>query len=122
GVVEAASPRFDRFLDCRTRELATPGLQRISGKAGSGSFVLGFGTTETDVEFVLEQSGDPAFLGAAEIYRDTVPEFAISNLPEGAYYFRLRIEAGGNSSDWAALGLRVRLAEYAALAPDPAPL
>jgi len=116
----AASPRFDRFLDCRTRRLAKPELRRLSGKAGAGDFVLGFATTETDVEFILEESGDAGFLGSTEIYRGTATEFPVSGRPEGAHYFRLRIESDGNSSEWAALGLRVQASDYFAAAPDPA--
>jgi hypothetical protein len=116
------APHFDRFLDCSTRKLATPGLSRISGKAGSGEFVLGFTSAETDVTYILEESSDPAFLEASEIYRGADPEFAVSDRPQGAYYYRLRIESGANSSDWAAIHLRVRTSEYVAAEADPAVL
>jgi len=114
-----SAPRSDRFLDCATRKLATPGLSR-TGKDGAGDFVLSFTTSESGVTFVLEESGDPGFAKAAEIYRDTAAEFAIADRPEGAYYYRLRIESGANSSDWAGLGVRVRASDFVTVETDAA--
>lgn len=112
------APRFDRFLDCGTRQLATPWLRRASGTPGAGDFVLGFSSSESDATYILEESGEAGFTGAAEIYRGTAAEFAIADRPEGVYYYRLRVESGGNSSDWAALGVRVLLSEYLTGQPD----
>ena len=118
--IPPGTPRFDRFLDCGTRQLPTPELRRIAGTPGASDFVLGFTTSEGDATFILEESGDPGFGGAAEIHRGTAAEFAIADRPEGAYYYRLRIESAGNSSEWASLGLRVRSSDYRADQPDAA--
>ncbi|MEO6092082.1 MAG: phage tail sheath C-terminal domain-containing protein [Novosphingobium sp.] len=118
-VTSPASPRTDRFLDCGTRKLLAPGLHRASGRPGSGDFVIEFTSPETGATFVLEESGEPGFAQSAEIYRGQTAEFAIVDRPDGVYYYRLRIEVGANSSDWAAIGLRVRSSEYVAGDPDP---
>lgn len=114
------APDFSHFLDCSTALLATPLLIAPSGSQPTGSFGLEWQSGIADPTFILEESGDAGYAGSAEIYKGSARRFAVTGRAEGVYYYRLRAESGGNSSDWARATVVVRASDYRAIgvAPD----
>jgi hypothetical protein len=115
-----AAPDFSHFLNCGTQRLDTPILTAPAGSQPSGNFMLEWQSEVTSPTFILEESGDAAYAASAEVYRGPDFQKAITGRVEGAYYYRLRVESGGNSSDWAAAAVLVRASDYRATAVDAA--
>lgn len=54
--------------------------------------------------FEVQQSTDPAFAPARVIYEGPDQATVVTGLPEGAYYYRVRVVAGSvPSTDWSAV-------------------
>ena len=56
--------------------------------------------TDTDLEFILEEATEPDFSDAVELWRGSETTFTILSRTPGIYYYRVRAEASGESSDW----------------------
>jgi Phage tail sheath C-terminal domain len=53
-----------------------------------------------DAEYVLEEATEPNWSDAAEIYRGDENQKLILGRPQGTYYYRVRVTAGGSTSAW----------------------
>lgn len=114
-----SAPDSRRFLDCDTRVIATPAFTAPHPPlVSSESFTLRWTAVAADVTYVLDESPRADFGAAAEIWRGSATEFAVPGRPEGLYYYRLRAEAGGNVSAYAAIGVTVQRSQYVVTGPD----
>jgi len=106
----AREPQWGNFLNCDTRVIAPPTLSLAGPADALGTFTLLWGpTTETDARYILEESTRPDWSGAVPIYAGTRTDLAIYGRAQGNYYYRVRVESGGQSSDWSD-GVVVRVA------------
>ena len=91
-------PDRSRFLDCSTRLIAAPNLSGPRLAVRDGTFTLNWSGGDVGATFVLEEAGSADFTGAVEIYRGTDETIDLTRMREGAYYYRLYAELGGNVS------------------------
>ncbi len=95
-------PRWDRFLECSLRVLEPPVWRSPAHPGSGGSFTLTWSQATPDLTFVLEESVRPDFSDAREVYRGSQPRRTFSGLRPGIYYYRVRAEAGSETSNWSA--------------------
>jgi hypothetical protein len=107
-------PDYSNFLDCTTQQLQTPTLIAPTANQPTGNFMLRWESDVPSATFVLEESSDAGFAGAARVYAGAANRVAITNRAEGAYYYRLRVENGPNTSEWTAAAVLVRASDYRA--------
>lgn len=113
------APDTRRFLDGDTRVIATPAFTAPHPPLVSGeSFTLRWTSVEPELTYALEESPRADFAAAAEIWRGSATELVVAGRPEGLYYYRLRAEAAGNVSAYAAIGITVQRSEYVVTGPD----
>lgn len=103
----AAEPRRENFLDCDLKVIRPPAL--VSGKPdAAGTLALSW-SGEGGESFVLEEATSPDWAGAAVIYRGPETQTVLYGRASGTYFYRVRAEAGGRSSNWSdGVGVRVR--------------
>lgn len=90
------------FLDCDLRVLEAPGLGIESPPDQGGSFTLAWGPVEKGGAFVLEEASDETFQPSRVIYRGSERRLALYGRSRGSWFYRVRAELGGVSSDWSA--------------------
>lgn len=90
------------FLDCDLRELEAPALRIESPPDQGGSFALAWDSVEEDGAFVLEEATDKQFHSSRVIHRGTERRLTIYGRSRGEWFYRVRVELGGVSSDWSA--------------------
>ena len=95
----AREPDRGHFLKCGLRILGAPDLS-VEGPDAAGAFTLDWSDAESGLEFILEEATEPDFADAVEIWRGSRTTYTILSRAAGAYYYRVRSEAGGESSDW----------------------
>ena len=97
----APTPQGDRFERCSWRVLPTPTLSHTSPDA-DGSFSLTWDPSdEPEAGYVLEESTQPADWSTARaIYEGPATHLDLYARPHGTYLYRVRVEAGGNVSNW----------------------
>ena len=96
---EAREPERGHFLECALRVLAAPFLENPAPDA-SGAFTLNWSSPDADVVFILEEAVEPDFADAIELHRGTQTSHTALARPAGNFYYRVRAEAGGESSNW----------------------
>jgi hypothetical protein len=95
------NPRWDKFLKCYLRVLVPPpGLWVGSQPDALGTFTLAWDIDEPDVQFVLQESTEPDFSGAVVIYNGPDTSRTLYGRAVGHYYYRVRAEAGTETSNW----------------------
>jgi Phage tail sheath C-terminal domain len=87
-----------RFLNCSTRQLATPIFVAPKSPQPTGSATLTWSASETGATYILEESARADFKGAEEIWRGTALSLLVETAREGPYYYRLHAERDGNIS------------------------
>jgi hypothetical protein len=96
----ARAPDYGHFLKCDLLVLEPPFLW-VEGPDSAGAFTLTWSDPNPlPVEFILEEATEPDFADAVEIWRGSRDSYTILSRPSGIYYYRVRAEAGGESSDW----------------------
>jgi hypothetical protein len=98
-------PDWSTFLPCSTRMLTAPHFPpEPSPPRQRDSGMIHLTWTSTDVssaEYELQQSGDPAFADAEQLYLGPALEFDLSQPPAGSnVYLRVRATAGDLQSAW----------------------
>jgi hypothetical protein len=94
----ARAPDHGHFLRCDLRVIQPPALS-VTGPDPAGVFTLNW-SEEPGAEFVLEEATEPDFSDAVESGRGAHTSSTILSRAPGAYYYRVRAEAEGESSDW----------------------
>jgi hypothetical protein len=120
-----AAPDATRFLDCATRLLAAPIFASLDSRQPAGEIDLAWSASEPGATYVLEEAGRADFAGAEEIWRGEALTHRLLIEREGAYYYRIRAELGGNISACSVTGFVVQDSAWEAAAPadyDPKPL
>jgi hypothetical protein len=96
----ARAPDYGSFLNCDLLILQPPSLS-VEGPDAGGAFTLEWSETKTEpVEFVLEEATEADFADAVEIWRGRKTSYTILSRAAGTYYYRVRVEAEVESSDW----------------------
>jgi hypothetical protein len=94
-------PRRDKFLRCDLRVLIPPPELWVSVPPDvSGTFALAWSIDVPEVQFVLEESTEPDFSGAATIYSGSDTSRILYGRAVGDYYYRVRAYAGTETSNW----------------------
>jgi hypothetical protein len=92
-------PSRAHFLKCDLRVLAPPVLA-VDGPDPSGRFVLEWTAPDPDANFILEEATEPDFSDAVALPRGKETSHSILARDPGHYYYRVRAEAEGESSNW----------------------
>jgi hypothetical protein len=101
------APELGHFLDCGLIILAAPHLYVEESVDLFGSFALAW-TEVQDASYVLEEATDPSFFDAAVIFTGPSSECRIYGRPPGNYYYRVRAQRDGVSSDYSdGIGLQI---------------
>ena len=95
----AREPDRGHFLRCDLRKIEPPSLW-VEGPDAAGAFILQWSDLGADVEFVLEEATEPDFGDAFELWRGSTTSYTILSRTPCIYYYRVRAEEGGESSDW----------------------
>ena len=91
-------PPVGHFLACELRKIAAPDLSATDPDA-SGEFTLRWISNETDAVFILQEAVTRDFADAVEIQRGLAQRRTLRR-QAGTWYFRVRAEVGGETSDW----------------------
>ena len=117
-------PDRGHFLRCDLRVLSPPDLS-VDGPDISGRFTLNWTSPDTDAQFILQEATEPDFSDAVELRRGPARANTIFSHTPGHYYYRVRAEAGGESSNWSNgvvvqifAGTRWQVADPAQFQPD----
>jgi hypothetical protein len=99
------SPDWSTFLPCSTRMLTVPQFPRQAGpplpRDGGVIHLTWTSTDASDAQYELQQSGDPDFDDAEQLYLGPTLEFDLSRPPAGSnIYLRVRATAGDLQSGW----------------------
>jgi hypothetical protein len=102
----AATSMFDvragrpQFVDCRQRLVAPPHLVSTEPD-DTGSYSLAWESeAPPGSEFVLEEGADRHWDSVEEVYRGPRTRVELYGRPRGAYYYRVRVDAGMVQSEW----------------------
>jgi hypothetical protein len=95
----AEEPNRGEFLACNLRVLEAPVIS-VEESDSTGAFTLEWSDPDSDVEFILEEATEPDFADAVELWRGKKTSYPILFRPAGAFYYRVRAEAGRESSNW----------------------
>jgi hypothetical protein len=95
----ADEPRWGHFLRCDLHPIPPPDLS-VDGPDAGGSFILSWSDVEPGVQFILEEATEPDFADAVAIWRGGRTNYTILSRATGIYYYRVRAEKGGESSNW----------------------
>ena len=98
-------PDWSRFLPCSTRVLAAPQFPFEASPplepTGGVIHLTWTATDAADAGYELQQSGDPDFNDAEQLYLGSENEFDLSRPPAGSnIYLRVRATAGDLQSAW----------------------
>jgi hypothetical protein len=96
----ANAPERGQFLDCALRVIERPTMENVDGPDPSGAYRVNWSSREFDAQFILEEATQPDFSDA--VSRPATAEIQHTFLARdpGLYYYRVRAEAEGESSDW----------------------
>ena len=92
-------PSRAHFLKCDLRVLTPPALA-VDGPDPSGRFVLEWTAPDADAHFILEEATEPDFSDGIALPRGQATSHTILAREPGHYYYRVRAEADGESSNW----------------------
>jgi hypothetical protein len=95
-----SEPQWENFLECGIRIIPAPVLVQSEGPDATGTFVLTWQATLSEARYILEESTQPDFSDAAAIYTGADDRRTIYGRTPGDYYYRVRAESAGASSDW----------------------
>lgn len=106
----ALAPDATRFLDCSVQLHITPVL--AVAVQSPGRIDLIWSASDSGVIYVLEESDRADFSGAAEIWRGDALTHSVAAKREGAYYYRIHAELGGNVSTASVIGVSVEASAW----------
>ena len=102
-------PEWGNFLDCSITIIEPPQLFGSPEFSGDGNLTLRWELSPPlDAEYILEESSQPDFSDAAEIYSGTLTSYTLYGRRTGDYFYRVRAIAGKDTSDWSN-GVAVRV-------------
>src|ERR1700752_149932 len=94
-------PEWGNFLDCSIRIIEPPQLFAFPQISSDGNLTLRWELSPpVDAAYVLEESSQPDFSDATEIYSGTSTSYTLYGRRTGDYYYRVRAIAGKDTSDW----------------------
>lgn len=102
-------PEWGNFLNCGLRVVDAPFLYAPTEPDPAGSFTLSWSSLPT-ARYTLEEATYPNFSGAVTLYTGSTDHLVLYGHSQGEYYYRVRAEVEGVSSDWSN-GVGVRVSE-----------
>jgi hypothetical protein len=106
-LVTGERPRYDKFLKCELREIEPPSLYIQQDPDALGTFTLAWNCAESGLTFVLEEATRTDWSDSHEIYRGEKTQRTLYGHRIGNYYYRVRAEAGCDTSNWSNLEIPV---------------
>jgi hypothetical protein len=102
-------PRLGHFLDCDIEVIERPFIASPGNFSESGTYTLSWGSGVAGATFVLEESTERDWNGAATIYTGKDTRYTLYGRRPGDYYYRVRATNAKGTSDWSN-GVVVRVA------------
>jgi hypothetical protein len=97
----AREPDTSQFLDCSIRVVRRPELSvSNTGPGQAETHLLIWTSLGAGATYILEEATHPDFADAGTIYTGTEESITVYGRSPGIYYYRVRAEEGGNTSDW----------------------
>lgn len=116
--VDRTQPDRAEFLACGLQVLSVPQLDKEVVVGAHGTFTVRWPWTSPEdvpsspdnlTEYVLEEARMPDWSDVEQIYVGPALEFGLRGRAVGAYYYRVRVRIGGNSSQYSeGIGILVR--------------
>lgn len=102
-------PEWGNFLNCAINIIAPPQLFALPQFSTDGNFTLRWESSPpVDGEYVLEESSQPDFSNAQQIYSGKLSSYTLYGRRTGDYYYRVRAVVEADTSDWSN-GVAVRV-------------
>ncbi len=102
-------PEWGNFLDCSITIIEPPQLFAFPQISSDGNLTLRWELSPPlDANYIFEESSQPDFSDAAEIYSGTSTSYTLYGRRTGDYFYRVRAISGKDSSDWST-GVAVRV-------------
>ena len=98
-------PAWENFLDCGLRDLVPPHLTS-EGQTPGGTISLRWSTVRVATRYVVEESRNSSWSGAAVVYTGPPTQLTLYGRSEGDYFYRVRAETKTAVSNWSG-GIRV---------------
>ena len=109
------------FLNCDIEVIPAPTL-RASEADVSGDFNLTWSRPLAGANYTLEEAARADFTGAVPVYSGSGDRLVAYGRAQGDYYYRVRAEAGNQTSDWSVgVAVRVSPADQYHLSDDYSP-
>ena len=99
-LVTGERPRYDKFLKCELCEIEPPSLYIQQDPDALGTFTLAWNCAESGLTFVLEEATRTDWSDSREIYRGEKTQRTLYGHRIGNYYYRVRAQAGCDTSNW----------------------
>jgi hypothetical protein len=96
---DAVRPDDSQFRKCGLDRIDPPELA-VEGPDASGAFTLEWSSDVAEPLFVLEEATEPDFDNAFELWRGSRSSYTVLSRAPAHYYYRVRVETAGESSDW----------------------
>jgi hypothetical protein len=104
-------PEWGNFLNCSIQIIESPQLFAFPQVSSDGNITLRWELSPPQAaDYVLEESSQPNFSDAEEIYSGSAGSFTLYGRRNGDYYYRVRAVIGADTSDWSN-GVAVRVEE-----------
>jgi hypothetical protein len=117
-------PAWGSFLDCALKlpQAPSPLVADPPSPQAGGAFTLRWASVSgAGITYVLQEATRPDYSDAVELYRGTARERTLYGRMAGAWYYRVRAEAGAVSGPWAP-GVAVTVAPRSRWELEPASL
>jgi phage tail sheath protein FI len=97
-----SEPEWGNFLACDVRIIAPPVLEASAADPVTFTFTLHWESSppQAPARYLLEEATSADFHDAILLYSGPQTVQKLYGRPPGDYYYRVRVEIDGNSSDW----------------------
>jgi hypothetical protein len=107
-------PEWGNFLNCSIQIIDPPQLFAFPERSSDGNVTLRWESSPPSEanagNFILEESSQPNFSDAVQVYAGTSSSYTLYGRRTGDYYYRVRVVIGADTSDWSN-GVAVRVEE-----------
>ncbi len=97
-------PVWNGFLGCDIRVIPAPVLDTPADPDPNGTFTLTWSWSDSlsvvDEQYIVEEATSSEFADSREVYRGSDMQLTLYGRPVGNYYCHVRVEVGGQTSDW----------------------
>jgi hypothetical protein len=93
-------PQWTSYFAKGGGTIPAPEFENDETPEGADALTLSWSSGAEQAEYILEEATSPDFCNAVRIYSGPDKRISVSGASGKAYYYRVRLEAGGVSSDW----------------------